>query len=65
VNEDNTIWKFNLPATYVAAFTGTSGAATDSSSATTVTGTAEFTLGAAGTGTFPAAPASIGCSKMD
>jgi prepilin-type N-terminal cleavage/methylation domain-containing protein len=65
VNEDNTIWKFNLPATYTAVFTGASGTTTDSTSATTVTGTAQFTLAAAGTGTFPAAPASVGCSKMD
>jgi len=65
VNEDNTIWKFNLPSTYAAAFVGTQGAGTDSTSGTTVTGSAHFTLAAAGTGTFPAAPAAIGCSKMD
>ena len=66
VNEDNTIWKYNLPAAYSATFTGASGASTDSSGTTTGTGLApELTLGAAGTGTFPAAPASIGCSKMD
>jgi prepilin-type N-terminal cleavage/methylation domain-containing protein len=66
VNEDNTIWRYNLPSTYTAGFTGTSGAGTDSVSTTGGTGLAtEFTLAAAGTGTFPAAPASIGCSKMD
>jgi prepilin-type N-terminal cleavage/methylation domain-containing protein len=66
VNEDNTIWKYNLPATYAATFTGASGAGTDSASTTAGTGlAAELTLAAAGTGTFPAAPASIGCSKMD
>ena len=66
VNEDNTIWKYNLPAAYSSTFTGTSGASTDSTSATTGTGLApEFTVAAAGTGTFPAAPASVGCSKMD
>ena len=49
-----------------ATFAGATGASTDSSSTTTVTGTAEFTLTAAsGQGTFPAAPASVGCSKMD
>ncbi len=67
VNEDNTIWKYNLPAAYTATFTGTSGAATDSTSTTSGTGLqAEFTLtGASGQGTFPAAPAAVGCSKMD
>jgi prepilin-type N-terminal cleavage/methylation domain-containing protein len=65
VNSDNTIWKFNLPSTYQAMFTGTGGTATDSTSTTTVTGSALFSLGAAGTGTFPAAPAAAGCSKMD
>jgi hypothetical protein len=50
----------------VATFAGATGASTNSSSTTTVTGTAEFTLtGASGQGTFPAAPASVGCSKMD
>ncbi len=66
VNEDNTIWKYNLPAAYATTFAGASGASTDSASTTGGTGLAtEFTLGAAGTGTFPAAPASVGCSKMD
>jgi prepilin-type N-terminal cleavage/methylation domain-containing protein len=66
VNEDNTIWKYNLPATFASTFTGTAGAGTDSVSTTAGTGlAAEFTMGAAGTGTFPAAPASVGCSKMD
>jgi len=67
VNEDNTIWKYNLPSTYAATFTGTTGASTDSTSTTAGTGLApEFTLtGASGQGTFPAAPASVGCSKMD
>jgi len=67
VNEDNTIWKYNLPATFTSTFTGTTGAGTDSVSATSGTGLqAEFTLtSASGQGTFPAAPASIGCSKMD
>jgi len=66
VNEDNTIWKYNLPANYVATFTGTAGASTDSTSTTAGANLApEFTLGAATTGTFPAAPAAIGCSKMD
>src|SRR5262245_4157254 len=67
VNEDNTIWKYNLPAAYLATFTGTAGAATNSTSTTAGANLApEFTLTAAsGQGTFPAAPASIGCSKMD
>ena len=67
VNEDNTIWRYQLPATYAATFTGATGASTDSTSSTTGTGlAAEFTLTAAsGQGTFPAAPPSIGCSKMD
>ena len=66
VNEDNTIWKYNLPSTYNAAFVGTTGAAVDSVSNTAGAGLApEFTLAGAGTGTFPAAPASVGCSKMD
>jgi hypothetical protein len=67
VNEDNTIWRYQLPSTYLATFTASSGAATDSTSSTTGTGLAtEFTLTAAsGQGTFPAAPPSIGCSKMD
>ena len=67
VNEDNTIWKYNLPAAYLATFTGASGASTNSVSTTAGTGLApEFTLTAAsGQGTFPAAPASVGCSKMD
>jgi prepilin-type N-terminal cleavage/methylation domain-containing protein len=65
VNEDNTIWKYNLPSTYAATFTGTAGAAGDSVSSTTGL-QAEFTLSSAsGQGTFPAAPASAGCSKMD
>ena len=67
VNEDNTIWKYNLPATYTAAFTGCASTATNSTSTTAGTGlAAEFTLTtASGQGTFPAAPASVGCSKMD
>jgi prepilin-type N-terminal cleavage/methylation domain-containing protein len=67
VNEDNTIWKYNLPATYLATFVGTTGAATDSTSSTTGAGlAAEFTLTSGSQqGTFPMAPASIGCSKMD
>jgi len=64
VNEDNTIWRYNLPSTYLATFVG--GAAADSTSTTAGAGLAvEFVLGAQGTGTFPAAPPSIGCSKMD
>jgi prepilin-type N-terminal cleavage/methylation domain-containing protein len=67
VNEDNTIWKYNLPSTYSSTFTGTAGAGTDSTSTTSGANLApEFTLTAAsGQGTFPAAPASVGCSKMD
>jgi len=66
VNEDNTIWKYNLPAAYVATFQGATGTAGESVSTTAGANLApEFTLGAANTGTFPAAPASIGCSKMD
>ena len=65
VNSDNTIWKFNLPATYQATFTGTGGTTTDSTSSSTVTGSAFFTLGTGSGGTFPSAPAAAGCSKMD
>jgi prepilin-type N-terminal cleavage/methylation domain-containing protein len=67
VNEDNTIWKYNLPAAYSATFQGAAGTGTDSTSTTSGTNLApEFTLTAAsGQGTFPAAPASVGCSKMD
>ena len=66
VNEDNTIWKYNLPSTYTAAFAGANGAAVNSASNTAGAGmAAEFTLVGATTGTFPAAPASVGCSKMD
>jgi len=66
VNEDNTIWKYVLPAGYTATFTGSAGAATDSTSTTAGAGLApEFTLTAAsGQGTFPAAPARIGCSPV-
>jgi prepilin-type N-terminal cleavage/methylation domain-containing protein len=67
VNADNTIWKYNLPTAYVATFVACNGASTDSQSTTTGASlAAEFTLTAAsGQGTFPTAPASIGCSKMD
>jgi len=67
INEDNTVWKYLLPAGYAATFAGSTGAATDSTSTTAGKGLAEeFTLTAAsGEGTFPAAPASIGCSKVD
>jgi len=62
VNEDNTIWRYNLPSTYLATYVNT----VPSTSTTAGAGlAAEFTLGAAGTGIFPAAPPSIGCSKMD
>lgn len=67
VNEDNTVWKYVLPAAYTATFTGAAGAGTDSTSTTAGKGLAdEFALPAAsGWGTFPAAPAAIGCSKAD
>jgi prepilin-type N-terminal cleavage/methylation domain-containing protein len=65
VNEDNTIWKYNLPSGYSATFSGASGATTDSTSATTGGLAAQFTLTSTGGGTFPGAPASVGCSKMD
>ena len=67
VNEDNTIWSYLLPKAYAATYTGSSGAGTDSSSTTAGDGLApEFTLKAAtGQGTFPAAPAEIGCSKSE
>jgi uncharacterized membrane protein YkoI len=67
VNEDNTIWKYVLPKGYAATIAGMAGAATDSTSTTAGDGlAAEFTLKAAsGQGTFPAAPPSIGCSKVD
>jgi len=67
INEDNTVWKYLLPSKYVATFTGAAGAATDSTSKTSGVGlTEEFTMTAeSGQGTFPAAPASIGCSKAD
>jgi len=62
VNEDNTIWRYNLPSTYLATFTN----GVPSTSTTAGAGlAADFTLGVAGTGNFPAAPPSIGCSKMD
>ncbi len=66
VNEDNTIWKCLLPASYTATFAGSAGAATDSTSTTAGVGlAAEFTLTAAsGRGTFPAAPATLGCSQV-
>ena len=66
VNEDTTIWKYVLPASYKATFTGSTGAATDSTSTTAGAGLApEFTLTAAsGQGTFPAAPPRIGCSQV-
>jgi uncharacterized membrane protein YkoI len=66
VNEDNTIWKYVLSAGYVATLTGSAGAATDSTSTTAGAGLApDFTLTAAsGQGTFPAAPARIGCSPV-
>jgi uncharacterized membrane protein YkoI len=66
VNEDNTIWSCILPGGYKATFTGSAGAATDSTSTTAGEGlAAEFTLTAAsGQGTFPAAPAGIGCSQV-
>jgi prepilin-type N-terminal cleavage/methylation domain-containing protein len=67
VNSDNTIWRYNLPATYTAVFQPTFGAANDSTSATLGAGLVpQFTLAAnPGQGTFPSAPASVGCSKMD
>ena len=66
VNEDNSIWKYLLPAAYTATFAVSEGAATDSTSTTAGKGLAEeFTLtGASGQGTFPAAPARIGCSQV-
>ena len=66
VNEDNTLWRYNLPSTYQATFTPATGVNTNSVSTTGGAGLDPFlTLGASGTGTFPAAPPSIGCSKMD
>jgi prepilin-type N-terminal cleavage/methylation domain-containing protein len=61
VNADNTIWKYNLPATYIMTFTAIAGS-TDSTSAITGTGQSTTLDAAAG---FPASPGSIGCSKMD
>jgi prepilin-type N-terminal cleavage/methylation domain-containing protein len=60
VNADNTIWKYNLPATYVMTYTAIAGAA-DGDSTITGTGSALLDDGT----TFPASPGSIGCSKMD
>ena len=68
VNEDNRIWKYPLPSTYKATFTGISGASTDSTSTTAAEkGLAdEFALAAAsGHGTFPAHPPRIGCSEVE
>ena len=67
VNSDNTIWKYNLPAAFAATFLGCNGPAVDSTSTTAGANLAvQFTLAAnSGQGTFPAAPASVGCSKMD
>ncbi len=60
VNADNTIWKYNLPASYVMTFTAISGT---TNSTSTITGTGSALLDDATT--FPASPGSIGCSKMD
>ena len=67
VNEDNTVWKYLLPAGYTMTFAGAAGKATDSTSTTAGEGlTEEFTLTAAsGEGTFPSAPRRIGCSQVD
>jgi uncharacterized membrane protein YkoI len=66
VNEDNTIWQYPLPSGYTATFTGSSGAATDSTSTTAGKGLAEeLTLTAAsGQGTFPGIPRAIGLSPV-
>ena len=67
VNSDNTIWRYSLPANYTATFQPTANAANDSLSSTAGANLVpQFTLAAnAGQGTFPSAPASVGCSKMD
>ncbi len=59
VNEDNSIWKYNLPGGYVCTFTAISTA--DSSSVFTGTGN----VGLDSATTYPATPGSIGCSKLD
>jgi prepilin-type N-terminal cleavage/methylation domain-containing protein len=60
VNADNTIWKYNHPATYVCTFTAITGTTNSSSS---ITGTGQGTIDSAGT--FPSSPGSLGFSKMD
>ncbi len=59
VNEDNTIWKYNLPAGYLLSFT----AIGSGDSTSTISGTGSALLD--GATTFPATPGSIGCGKMD
>ncbi len=61
VNADNTIWKYNLPASYVMTFTAISGSSDGDSS---LTGTGQSTL-FDDAQIFPASPGSVGCSKMD
>ena len=61
VNADNTIWKYNLPASYIMTFTAIAGT-TNSTSSITGTGSTAFLDAAV---VFPSSPGSIGCSKMD
>jgi prepilin-type N-terminal cleavage/methylation domain-containing protein len=65
VNEDNTIWKYNLPATYVCTYTPITAAGADSTTVVVGSNQVMFDVAGAGTGTFPASPGAVGCSKMD
>jgi prepilin-type N-terminal cleavage/methylation domain-containing protein len=71
MNQNNTIWKYNLGSGYAATFKGASGASADSESTCSGTGRTDvarcdfdFTE-AIDSSTFPGSPASFGCSKLD
>jgi prepilin-type N-terminal cleavage/methylation domain-containing protein len=60
VNADNTIWKYNLPASYTMTYTAIS---TGGDGESGISGTGQAILDDATT--FPSSPGSIGCSKLD
>ncbi len=62
VNQDNTIWMYNLPGTYRLQFTPIAGTS-DSSSSVTGTGQRFFDFGGPGTGVYPANPGAAGCGR--